>query len=117
MGAHGLALENLGVQSHAELAREMNAAHILLCFSLSANISWVPLQGMACGCAVVDADVPGVREMIQDGRVCALAAPEPDAVAARLLALLDDEATRRRIALAAAASMGEHSFESSAQQF
>jgi len=117
LGAHGLPLENLGVLSHAELAREMNASHILLCFSLSANISWVPLQGMACGCAVVDADVPGVREMIEDGRVCALAAPEPDAVAARLLALLDDEVTRRRIALAAAASMGEHGFESSAQQF
>jgi glycosyltransferase involved in cell wall biosynthesis len=117
MGAHGLPLENLGVLSHAELAREMNASRVLLCFSLSANISWVPLQGMACGCAVVDADVPGVREMIEDGRVCALATPEPEAVAAKLLTLLDDDVLRCRIASAAAASMSEHSFASSAQQF
>jgi len=117
MGAHGLPFDNLGVLSHAELAREMNAAHVLLCFSLSANISWVPLQGMACGCAVVEADVPGVREMIADGRVCALAAPEPDAVAAQLLALVEDDATRIRIALAAAESMAARSFSSSAEQF
>jgi glycosyltransferase involved in cell wall biosynthesis len=117
MGAHGLPIENLGVLGHAEIAREMNAAHVLLCFSLSANISWVPLQGMACGCAVVEADVPGVREMIEDGRVCALAAPEPDAVAATLLALLSDDDRRCRIASAAADWMRERSFATSEKQF
>jgi len=117
LGDVGFPVENLGVLSHPELARAMNDAHVLLCFSLSANISWVPLQGMACGCAVVEADVPGVREMIADGRTCALAAPEPDAVAARVLELVSDDARRLALAEAAAESTRERSFASSAAQF
>ncbi|MEW6272037.1 MAG: glycosyltransferase [Thermodesulfobacteriota bacterium] len=110
-------LENLGVLSHAELARAMNASHVLLCFSLSANISWVPLQGMACGCAVVDADVPGVREMIADGETCRLAAPEPESVAQAVIALIDDAAARERLGRAAAAEMQRRTWEGSAEQF
>ncbi|MBN8279981.1 MAG: methyltransferase type 11, partial [Gammaproteobacteria bacterium] len=49
LGEVDFPIENLGVLSHADLAREMNASHVLLCFSMSANISWVPFQGMACG--------------------------------------------------------------------
>jgi len=111
------AIENLGVVSHEELAQAMNDASILLCFSLSANISWVPLQGMACGCAVVDADVPGVREMIADGQTCRLAAPDPVSVAAALVGLVDDDGERQRIARAAAAEMQRGGWESSARQF
>ena len=95
----------------------MNETHVLLCFSLSANISWVPLQGMACGCAVVDADVPGVREMITDGETCRLAAPDPDSVADALIALVDDDAERQRIARAAAAALQRGGWEASARQF
>ena len=110
-------IENLGVLSHAELAREMNASHVLLCFSLSANISWVPFQGMACGCAVVDADVPGVREMIADGETCRLARPDPDGVAETLRALVDDDGERLRLARAAAAEMQRGGWDASARQF
>ena len=117
LGAVDFAIENLGVLTHAELAREMNASHVLLCFSLSANISWVPFQGMACGCAVVDADVPGVREMVEDGRTCALAAPEPDRVADALRALVDDAPRRVALATAAADAMRAKTFASSAAQF
>ena len=113
----GTGSENLGVLSHEALARAMNDAHVLLCFSLSANISWVPLQGMACGCAVVDADVPGVREMIADGQTCRLAAPDPASVAAALLSLVDDAAARERIARAAAAEMQRGGWDASARQF
>ncbi|MBY0273695.1 glycosyltransferase [Candidatus Binatia bacterium] len=110
-------IENLGVLSHVDLAREMNASHVLLCFSMSANISWVPFQGMACGCAVVDADVPGVREMITDGETCRLARPDPDGVAVALRALVDDDAERLRIARAAAAEMQRGGWDASARQF
>ena len=117
LGAVDFAIENLGVLSHAELAREMNASHVLLCFSLSANISWVPFQGMACGCAVVDADVPGVREMIADGETCRLAPPAPEAVAAALRSLVDDDGERLRLARAAAAEMQRGGWDASARQF
>jgi len=108
---------NLGVLGHYELARAMNEAHILLCFSLSANVSWVPLQAMACGCAVVEADVPGVREMVEDGETCLLAEPNPQPVAEALLRLVDDGALRCRLAENAAATLAERSWESSARQF
>ena len=117
LGDVGFPFENLGVLSHEQLADAMNEAHVLLCFSLSANISWVPLQGMACGCAVVDADVPGVREMITDGTTCRLAAPDPEAVVAALLSLVDDDAARESIARAAAAEMQRGGWEASARQF
>jgi len=117
LGEVGFAFENLGVLSHEELAQAMNEAHVLLCFSLSANISWVPLQGMACGCAVVDADVPGVREMIRDGETCRLAEPTPEAVADAVIGLVDDDATRQRLGRAAAAEMQRGGWEASARQF
>src|SRR5690606_38949716 len=98
-------IENLGVLTHEQLAQEMNRSHVLLCFSLSANISWVPLQGMACGCAVVEADVPGVREMISDGETCRLAEPEPESVAQALIGLVDDPAQREQLRRADAAAL------------
>ena len=107
---------NLGVLGHHELARAMNEAHILLCFSLSANVSWVPLQAMACGCAVVEADVPGVREMVRKD-TCLLSEPVPARVAEALFRLVDDDALRCRMAEAAATALAERSWESSARQF
>lgn len=107
---------NLGVLGHHELARAMNEAHILLCFSLSANVSWVPLQAMACGCAVVEADVPGVREMVRED-TCLLAEPTPSRVAEALLRLVDDETLRCAMADRASTALAERSWESSAHQF
>lgn len=107
---------NLGILAHHELAREMNEAHILLCFSLSANVSWVPLQAMACGCAVVEADVAGVREMVQ-ADTCLLAEPVADRVEEALVRLVDDDDLRCRLAENAAAALAERSWESSARQF
>lgn len=107
---------NLGVLGHHELARAMNEAHILLCFSLSANVSWVPLQAMACGCAVVEADVPGVREMVEDD-TCLLAEPAPEPVMNALLQLIDDDDLRCRLAENGTAALAERSWESSARQF
>lgn len=107
---------NLGVLGHHELARAMNDAHILLCFSLSANVSWVPLQAMACGCAVVEADVPGVREMVEKD-TCLLAEPVPDHVTESLIRLIDDDGLRCHLAENAATALAERSWDSSARQF
>ena len=87
---------NLGVLSVDELAEALNAAHVFLGFSLT-NISHAPLEAMACGCAVVEADVPSVREMVAP-EACVLVAPDPGAVAAAVLALLADAERRVRLA-------------------
>ena len=107
---------NLGVLDHGSLAREMNEAHVLLCFSLSANVSWVPLQAMACGCAVVEANVEGVREMVEPD-TCLLAEPVAHEVCDRLLQLVDDADLRCRLAENASRALAERSWESSALQF
>ncbi len=107
---------NLGVLGHHELARAMNDAHVVLCFSLSANVSWVPLQAMACGCAVVEADVAGVREMVEPG-TCLLAEPVPERVSEALLRLVDDDELRCGLAEKATVALAERSWESSARQF
>jgi glycosyltransferase involved in cell wall biosynthesis len=111
------AFTNLGVLSHEELASAMNDAHIVLSFSLSANVSWVPLQAMACGAAVVEADVPGVREMVDDGETCLLVEPTAERVAQALDRLAAEDRARCRLASNAAAAFADRTWESSAHQF
>lgn len=88
---------NLGVLDAQGVADAMNASHVLLTFSLT-NISNVPFEGMACGCAVVDLDLPNVRAMVEPGRNCLLALPEPDAIAQSVITLIEDPNLRCRLA-------------------
>src|SRR5581483_11415045 len=117
LGAVPFRFENLGVLAPDALARAMNEAHVLLSFSLSANISWVPFQGMACGCAVVEADLPPVRAMVDAGRTCLLAEPNPEAVARALERLVADGGLRARIATAGGSAMANKTWASSARAF
>jgi glycosyltransferase involved in cell wall biosynthesis len=88
---------NLGVLAPEALATEMNDTHVLLSLSLS-NISNVPFEGMACGCAVVEADLPAVVDMVRPGENCLLAKPEPSRVADVLERLHQDSQLRIRLA-------------------
>jgi glycosyltransferase involved in cell wall biosynthesis len=108
--------KNLGLLDQSQLADAMREADIHLSFSLS-NISQVPFQAMACGCAVVEAKVPSVEAMVEDGNNCLLASPEPEAVANVLLRLVRDEELRRRIAAAGLESVRELTRENSCKQF
>jgi glycosyltransferase involved in cell wall biosynthesis len=108
--------QNLGVLSPTEIADAMNRAHILLSFSLS-NISNVPFEGMACGCAVVEADLPQVREMVRPGADCLLAPTTPDGVADVLTRLVTDADLRTRLALTGADAMRGRNWARTAAQF
>lgn len=107
---------NLGVLSPEQLADAMNSIHILLTFSLS-NISWVPFEGMACGMAVVEADVPSVREMVLADETCLLATPEPHAVAKAVLRLTGDLELRTKLATNAAEAMKQRTWTHTIDQF
>lgn len=101
MSAHedlGFRYQNLGELSREAVAREMNRSHIHLSFSLT-NISWVPFEAMACGCAVVEAKVPSV-ELWMEGAAedCVLVDPDPPTVADALIKLVRDPDVRARIA-------------------
>ncbi len=71
---------------------------------LSTHYEGMPLaliEGMAAGCAVVASDVPGVREIIQDGVDGRLVAPkDPVALADALAALLNNPQQAAKLAFA-----------------
>lgn len=92
----GFEYENLGELTRSEVAVAMNRCHIHLSFSLT-NISWVPFEAMACGCAVVEANVPSVQVWMEEG-TCILPEPEPEAVAEALILLIRDHAFRTHVA-------------------
>ena len=94
----------------------MNSSHILMCFSLT-NISNVPFEGMACGCAVVDLDLPNVSTMVEAGRNCLLAAPEPAALANAVVSLVEDREFRERLARVGAAEAVERTWTRTARMF
>lgn len=107
---------NLGVLDGQSLADEMNASHVLLSLSLT-NISNVPFEGMACGCAVVDVDLPNVASMVEPGRNCLLAAPEPAAIAASVSELIIDPELRVRLGGRGAATGAMRTWERTARMF
>jgi glycosyltransferase involved in cell wall biosynthesis/SAM-dependent methyltransferase len=85
-------ITNLGIVSTEELASVLNESHICLSFSQT-NISHAPYEAMACGCAVVELDLPQVRSMLSLG-TAALAEPNPVAVAEALRSLIENPEMR-----------------------
>jgi glycosyltransferase involved in cell wall biosynthesis len=108
--------KNLGVLSPAELAEAMNNAHVLLTFSLS-NISNVAFEGMACGCAVVEADLPQVREMVKPDTDCLVAPTNPEGVTDVLARLVTNPDLRIRLARAGNEAVRGWTWERNASQF
>ena len=69
-------------------------------------ISWSVLEAMATGCALVAADTPPVREVVEDGRNGLLAdLRDAGAIAAAVERLLDDRALALRLRTAARATI------------
>lgn len=92
----GFSCLNLGELTREEVGREMARSHIHLSFSLS-NVSWVPFEAMACGCAVVEAAVPAVSGMLP-ADAALLVEPAAEPVAEALCRLAEDPALRARLA-------------------
>ena len=107
---------NLGVLDQKSLSEAMRDADIHLSFSFS-NISQVPFQAMACGCAVVEAKVPSVEAMVENGKNCLLAEPAADSVAEAIIRLIRDAGLRRTITAAGLDFVREKTWENSCKQF
>jgi glycosyltransferase involved in cell wall biosynthesis len=109
-------MTNLGVQDAEGVAQAMNHSHILLTFSMT-NISNVPFEGMACGCAVVDLDLPNVVDMVEPGEDCLLAPLEPGAIADAITRLVEDRDLRIRLARQGAAEGRRRTWERTTTMF
>jgi len=59
------------------------------------------LEAMACGLAVVGTNVPGIRELIQDGVNGLLCEPDVKAISEAIARLLNDAELRARLGRAA----------------
>ncbi|MBN1202230.1 MAG: glycosyltransferase family 4 protein [Anaerolineae bacterium] len=83
-------------------ARDVIAASdVIVCPSRFESLGMVHLESMAMGCPVVSMNNGGPAETVLDGETGYLVPPEdPDALAARVLALLCDPSLRARMAQA-----------------
>jgi glycosyltransferase involved in cell wall biosynthesis len=115
LGDLPFAARNLGVLAADEVASAMNDSDILLTFSLT-NISNVPFEGMACGCAVVDIDTPNVSTMVDPG-TCLLAPLHPTDLASALASLVEDPVLRERLGTRGAESIQHRTWARTAELF
>jgi glycosyltransferase involved in cell wall biosynthesis/uncharacterized coiled-coil protein SlyX len=102
--------------TEADLADLYNRSAVGLSFSLS-NMSTVPLEMMACGCAVVGLDTPSAQGTLLDGTNCLLADSDPLLIAERIVELLNDKDLRVSIARGGMKSVESRSWENTARQF
>jgi glycosyltransferase involved in cell wall biosynthesis len=78
------------------------AAHIVCLPSYGEGLPTVLTEAAACGCALVTTDVPGCRDVVQDGVTGLLVPPrDPPALAKALIRLVSDAALRAELSSAA----------------
>ena len=91
-----------GTLAYADYLRllQRSDAHVYLTYPFVA--SWSLREALACGCAVVAADVDPVREFITHGRNGLLTPPlDPKALARCVLQVLEDDTLTRRLRVGA----------------
>ena len=86
-----------GTLPNAELPDWYNRARVFALPSLHEGQPKALIEAMACGAAVLGADAPGVRDMIEHDATGWLSATEPGPLADALRALFDDDALRARL--------------------
>ena len=96
----------------AALARAVASADILLNPSTTEAFGNVVLEAMASGLAVVSADAPSARALIDDGRTGLLCPPDrPETYVEAVARLAGDAAERHRLAAAARAASLAYSWD------
>ena len=92
----------LGFVPASERSSYYASGHVLLCPAVGGTFGIIALEAMAAGCAVVVADTPGFRTIVEDGVQGFMVAVERDPACERLAErtaqLLTDAALRRRCA-------------------
>lgn len=97
-------VEVLGRQTQEELAKWMNASHVMVLPSIEDGFGLVMAQSMACGTPVIASDNTGGSDLFNDG-VQGFLVPirSPEAICDRLTVLADNPDLLRRMSEAALA--------------
>jgi glycosyltransferase involved in cell wall biosynthesis len=110
-------VEHVGWVDYELLPAELCSASCALgIFGTSAKAARVipnkAFQALACGTPLVTADTPAARELLRDGESALLVPPgDPQALAAALRRLADDEELMRRLSIGGLAAYREHASE------
>ena len=90
----------LGNRPHAEVARLMAAADVMLLPSRSEGLATVWVEALACGTPVVSTDVGGIREVLDRPQAGAIVAPDPAAIAEAVGSILADPPPQDEVRIA-----------------
>ena len=104
-----------GLLTHEELAELFSSCDVGLVFSLT-NPSFVPLEMMACGCAVVELASERLEGVLTHGEDAWLTKLNPETVAEDISRLLEDDALRERLVANGLARMRTLSWRRSVRQ-
>jgi glycosyltransferase involved in cell wall biosynthesis len=98
-----------GRRDRAELADHYSAADVFVTMPWYEPFGITPVEAMACGTPVIGARVGGIQHSVRDGVTGFLVPPrDVEALAERLLAVLQDETLRRRLGAAGIVRAREH---------
>jgi glycosyltransferase involved in cell wall biosynthesis len=107
----------VGWVAHGRVADYLRLADIVALPSEYENQSLVALETQACGRVLLASDVPGSREIVEDGRTGLLfRAGDAADLAAKTLGAAADPALRARIGRAARARVEAHALDRIARQ-
>lgn len=105
-----------GVLDAPALAALYHGATVGLALSYT-NLSFVPLEMMACGLPVVVARTEPAAWFQRDGVNCAVAEPTAEGLAETLLRVIDDDGLRRTLIAGGRAAVAPLSWERSTRRF
>jgi len=97
----GLNVRFLGNVPHLELPGLVSGSALFVLPSLYEGHPKTLLEAMACGAPVIGTDVPGIREVIEDGKTGLLCEPTAEGLRESISALLADAALRKTLGAAA----------------
>jgi phosphatidylinositol alpha-mannosyltransferase len=95
-------IEVVGFLSQEALTEQLSSTKALIAPSLGGeSFGMVLTRAFACATPVVASDIPGYRDVVTPETAVAVAPDDPRALAAAVVALLDDEARRAAMGVAA----------------
>jgi len=109
----GPEVEFLGPLSREQLAALMSRSHLLVLPSIEDGYGMVIPQAMACGCPVVAADIPALRETCGSAALYVDPA-KPNDIADAVETLIHDQAARDRLTAAMLQQARRHSWDAAA---
>ena len=93
----GRGIDHLGLLDYRSTGDLYRRADIGISLTVSPHPSYLPVELMACGAAVVAFDLPPGYWILRDGEDCVLARRTVPSLVAAVSKLIDDPAHRRRI--------------------